>query len=178
MTDSDFTDSAEFTTIFSFLESLRNNSSIASADITALSSAQLINGTGAEGAGETNDGGVTSSLPLYKTLTIGGGPVTICSVDDRGVFNKLGNNAFLRLSVATTSNYTLTMTQSSGLTGRDPDFSLTRMGQIIADADSTATDMEQLVTALSAGEYAIRASDFLNATATNSGDSCYDFTAN
>ena len=172
----DYTDSPELTTIFSFVNSLRNNTGVSGAALTSLLSAQSINGTGADGAGETNNGGVTTALPLYQTVTVGGAGVTVCSVDDHGVFNKLGNIAFLRLSIAASQSYTLTMTQSSGLTNRDPDFQILLLGQTIAFAESTAVDTEQLTITLAPGEYAIRAYDFLNATAANSGDSCYTFT--
>jgi len=176
LTSSDFTDDPAFTTIFTFLNSLRNNSTISNTDLTALINAQSINGSGSEGAGETNNGGIATALPLYQTVTVGGGAVTVCSVDDLGILNFLGNSAFLRLSISTSQNYTLTMTQSSGLTGRDPDFHVSNLGQFEAIAESIDIDMEQLVVTLAPGEYAIRAFDFLNNSAGNTGDSCYAFT--
>ncbi len=176
LTNSDFTDDPAFTTIFTFLNSLRNNSTISNTNLTALINAQSINGTGSEGAGETNNGGIATALPLYQTVTVGGPAVTVCSVDDLGIFNFLGNSAFLRLSISTSQNYTLTMTQSSGLTGRDPDFHISCLGQFEAIAESIDIDMEQLVVTLAPGEYAIRAFDFLNNSAGNTGDSCYAFT--
>jgi len=167
-------------TVFAFLESFRANSSVSDADIDALISPQGINGAGSFGAGETNDGGIPSVLPIVQTLSVGAAPITICSLDDAGTTNKLGNTDFMRMNIGTTGSYTLTMTRTSGPTGGDPDFFVFQAGSLIAVADSTVTDSETLTRNLSAGDYWISAYDFFNIddTAGTPGDVCYDFSAN
>ncbi len=167
-------------TIFSFLNSFRSNSTVSDADIDALATAQNINGTGSFGAGETNDGGIPSVLPLLQTLSVGAAPITVCSVDDAGTTNKLGNYDFMRLSIGTTGSYTLTMTRTSGPTGGDPDFFIYQAGDLINVGGSADVDMETLTTTLQANDYWISARDFFNVddTAGTPGDVCYDFSAN
>ncbi len=53
--------------------------------------------------------------------------VEICSVDDNGDYNKLGNRAFLKFT-ATAASHTLTMTKTSGPAARDPDFVVYKSG--------------------------------------------------
>lgn len=166
-------------TVFSFLNSFRATSSVSDGDIDALVNAQGINGAGSFGVGETNDGGITPVLPVFKTLTVGGAPVMVCSFDDAGTSNKLGNYDFIRLSIATTGTYTLTMTRSSGPVGRDPDFFVSQAGNLIDIADSTAVDTETLTPTLPADDYWIDAFDYFNIddTAGTPGDVCYSFSA-
>lgn len=179
ITDPAYINNSAATTIFSFLNSFRAISSVSDSDIDALVVGQNINGTDSFGAGEINNGGNAFVLPVFKTLTVGGAPVMICSVDDAGTFNKLGNYDFVRLSIATTGTYTLTMTRVSGPTGRDPDFFVHQAGNLIDIADSTSVDAESLTRNLPAADYWISAFDFFNidATAGTAGDVCYNFTA-
>lgn len=179
LTDPDYIADPAPVTIFSFLTSFRMNSSASDAAIDALVNSEGINGTGSYGVGETNDGGITTVLPVFKTLTVGGAPVTLCSTNDAGTNNKLGNYDFARLTIATTGSYTLTMTRTSGPTGRDPDFFISQASNLIDSADSTVPDTEVLTRNLSAGDYWIDAFDFFNIddTAGTPGDVCFDFSA-
>ena len=180
LTDPDYINASRPTTLFAFIDSLRINSSINDADINALLNAQTINGTGPVGAGETNDGGIPSVLPLTKTVSVGGGAATVCSVDDAGTVNRLGNFDFLLLSIATTGSYTLTMTTSSGPANRDPDFAVFQGNNLVANADTTAADTETLIRTLQAGDYWIATSDFQNIddASGSAGDACFNFTVN
>ncbi len=164
-------------TIFSFLNAYRANSTVSDAAIDALVAAQSINGTGSFGAGETNDGGIPTVLPVLQTLTVGAAPITVCSVDDAGTFNKLGNYDFMRLSIGTTGSYTFSMTRTSGPTGRDPDFFIYQAGNLIDVAGSADVDSETLTRNLQAGDYWISVRDFFNIddSAGAPGDVCYDF---
>ena len=179
LTDPAYINDAAATTIFAFLTSFRANSSISDSDIDALANSQDINGTDSFGAGETNNGGNPQVLPVFKTLTVGGVPVTVCSVDDAGTNNKLGNYDFIRLSIATTGTYTLTMSRISGPAGRDPDFFVHQADNLIDIADSTAVDTESLTRNLPADDYWISVLDFFNIddSAGTPGDVCYNFTA-
>ena len=141
---------------------------------------QGISGTGSFGAGETNDGGLPTVLPMVKTLTVGGGATTVCSFDDAGTINKLGNVDFLRVSVGAAGSYTLTMTRTSGPTGGDPDFFIFQAGNLIDVAQSSTVDTETLTRNLTANDYWISAFDYFNTddTAGTPGDLCFDFTIN
>jgi hypothetical protein len=70
-------------------------------------------------------------LPLYTTVTAGGGPVIVRSVDDAGRQNALGARRFLRFTPAATGTRTLTVTTSNPDPNADPDFFLQRAGSYI-----------------------------------------------
>ena len=164
-------------TIFNATNAFRANASINNTDLDALLSNQSISGTGSFGAGETNDGGLPLVLPVVQTLTVGAAPIEVCSVDDAGTQNKLGNIDFMRLTIPTTGSYTFTMTTASGPTGRDPDFFIFQSSQFIAVGGSAAIDSEVLTTTLQAGDYWISARDFFNTNPDQGtpADVCFDF---
>jgi hypothetical protein len=176
----DYVNSVAPATIFSFLDSFRNNTTINTTQLDALVAAQDINGTGIFGTGETNSGGITGALPVVKTVTVGGGALNICSVDDAGTFNKLGNRQLLRVTIPAPGSYTFTMTRTSGLTGRDPEVRIFNRGAQVAAGLSPTADTETLTTTLSAsGTHWIDANDFLNLNDGGpSGDTCFDFSIN
>lgn len=170
-----------FTTIFSYLEGLRGLGSVDEAELTALLSAQSINGTGITGAGETNDGNIDISLPVYNTVTVNAPPIEICSVDDAGEFNKLGNRIFLTLTIPASGSYDFSMERISGASNRDPDILVFQNGNFVAVAESGETDDENATRFLAAGDYVISALDFFNlgeevtGFSNATGDACYNF---
>ncbi len=167
-----------FTSIFSFLSELRVQESASVAAIDTFAEARGINSTSADGAGETNRGSIASALPVYKRATVNGPAVEICSVNDAGIFNKLGNRAYVAFT-ATTATHTLRMTRISGATSRDPDFIIFRNGAVVGRAESGPATSENLTVALSAGEHVVDAYDFFNLGQGGSGtpgDACYNFT--
>lgn len=178
LTNPAYTDNSLFTSVFAFLEEMKTVSPASAAAIDTISAAQGINGSGYDGAGETNNGGIASALPLYKTVTVDGPTVEICSVDAAGSFNKLGNRAFLRFTLPANATVTLTMARVSGATSSDPDFTIYSNGAAIARAESSVDGTETLVRALTAGDYAIEAYDFFNlGRGTDpTRDTCYNFT--
>jgi len=170
-----------FTTIFAYLESLRGSGIVDDADLNALLAEQSINGTGIMGLGESNDGNITSSLPVYNRVTVNGPPVEICSVDDAGEFNNLGNRAYLIVNIPSAGSYDFSMERISGDTNRDPDFEIFQNGAFVTRAISGALNDENAMRLLAAGEYVIDAMDFFNLgeemtqLANRTGDSCYNF---
>lgn len=177
-TSTQYTNTPVFTSIFAFADILEASSAVPSAALRSLMSAQAINGTGANGAGETNNPLVASAivLPIYKTLTVGGPAVRICSVDDSGTENKLGVHSYLTFSLASAGMRTLSMTRVSGDAGRDPDFLVFSGPNFIAPATSAPGESETLVRTLAAGDYAVAAFDAQNTEDSGtSGDACYDF---
>ncbi|MBL4855260.1 MAG: hypothetical protein JKY25_13615 [Robiginitomaculum sp.] len=179
LTADDYTGSALFISIFAFMNELRIQQPGSVANMDALLTGQMINGTGPNGAGETNNGGIASALPVYKILPLNGAAVEVCSLNDAGEFNRLGNRALVQLDLATAGTYTITMTRTSGDTGRDPDFLIWRNGSLVARAESSLAETETFTGTLSAGTHVLDAYDFhnLNSITTNAGDSCFDIVA-
>jgi len=176
-TSTQYINTSVFTSIFVFADILEDSASVPSAALRSMMSTQSITGTGINGAGETNAGGIASALPIYKALTVGGPAVQICSVDDAGTSNKLGVHSFLTFSLPTTGARTLTMTRTSGDTGRDPDFLVFSGDRLFGVADSSVANSETLMQVLAAGAYVIDAFDAQNTgDGGNPGDACYDFT--
>jgi hypothetical protein len=118
-----------YTTIFPFVTALKAARPGDVAAINALLAAQNIDGTDAWGTGETH---VPTSvpadvaLPLYTTITRGGGPVTLRTVNDEGVDNKLGNHRFLRFTPTTSASVTVSLSTTNAT--NDPDFTMKRSG--------------------------------------------------
>ena len=118
LTSDGFKNNRYYTSIYLFANQLLNHVPAASRTTTrtslnALLSRHNIAGRGDNGAGETNRGGLPASaqvLPVYKSLSTANSPITLCSVDDNGVSNRLGNRAFVEVSFAESGSHTLTMT--------------------------------------------------------------------
>lgn len=181
LTSDDYVTSPYFTTIFLFSDEYRSQQSATSAGLDALLAGQDINGTGPNGAGESNGSNIQRALPVYKVLTAGGAAVQICSLDNAGSYNKLGNRSYLEFMPSATGNYTLSMSRSSGATQRDPDFVIYRSGTPIAGADSGDVDTETWTGQLVGGtKYVIDAYDWQNvgSQADSPGDSCFNFSVN
>jgi hypothetical protein len=175
LTSTDYRTQPVFTTIFSFLSELRSQQSSDAEAIDSFAASRGINSTASDAAGETNNGSIASALPLYKQLTVNGGAVEICSVNDAGVFNKLGNYAHLRFT-ATAAEHTLTMTRTSGSTSRNPRFIIYKNGEFVRESSSRISNSNSLSVNLTAGDHIIDAYDNRNLQDANDADACYDFT--
>ncbi len=123
-----------FTSIFSFIDALKDDRPADAAAIDAMAgiAAIAIDPVADEfGTGETNDGGVADSLPVYKTVTVNGGAVNVCSnnsFDPIGYGNKLNIIQFVRVTLPTAGRYTFTATATVIPSGEttDPDMWLRR----------------------------------------------------
>lgn len=185
-TDPAYRNGTPFTTLYSYIDAARRLFPGNDAALDALLGAHSISGTGPFGEGETNDGLIASSLPVYKAVTLNGPAVEVCSVDDQGIFNRHGNRAFLQFTVPTTSAVTLTMTRVSGDTDRDPDFFIFGNGNFVGQGISPPAESETETLNLTAGDYVVDAHDFfninldgdfedLNVARDGQGDSCFEF---
>ncbi|MFY8085777.1 MAG: hypothetical protein ACOVOG_01085, partial [Rubrivivax sp.] len=132
----------------------------ASAIDTALT-IQQVTVADALGSTESNNGGITQALPLYRTLTLGA-TQNVCVTDAAGTAgnesNKLGSHVFLRFNLSSASTRSITVVGSTATS--DPDFTLTRAdgSQTTHDDESTANEAETL--SLSAGWYVIALYDY------------------
>ena len=175
-TATSYSDHPAFSSIFSYLAELKSQQQDDAAAIETFAAERGINSTENYGAGETNNGGLASNLPIHKSVDVNGAAVEICSVDDNGDYNKLGNRAFLKFT-ATAASHTLTMTKTSGPAGRDPDFVVYKNGDRVQVSQGAGDTSETLTATLSAGDHVIDAYDYPNVgDQGTSGDSCYSFT--
>ena len=153
------------TSIFTFLTALRADVPGSSAGINDLRNGEQISGTDEFGTGETNHGGDTSNLPIYRPIALNQPQQAVCVRAMNGV-NKLGYSRFFRLDLATTARVTIAATgavDSNTSTGRaafDPDIYVYRRGEEVAKG--TATGPSETITQqpLAAGTYIIEVLDY------------------
>ena len=129
------------------------------------------------GNGERNSGAIRSSLPVYKEAYLNGPAIELCSVDDAGTYNKLGNREFIFLSLEAETELTLSALKSSGDEDRDPDFNIWQGNNRIDNSASSKKGEETYQGGLPAGDYVIEVYDFFNINGVGSkrGDGCYTF---
>ena len=180
MRDNTYRQSSVFTTIFAFADGLREEGSLSSSDVDALLEAHSISGVGANGSGELNNGAIRSALPVYKEVRPNAEAVQFCSLDDAGVFNKLGNRDFTFLTLPQDMDVSISVTKVSGREDRDPDFNIWQVGQLLHSVSTVSENEERFQGHLEAGDYIIEAFDSLNVSGTfvRRGDSCYDLSVN
>lgn len=179
ITGQDYKESSVFATIFSLSEAMRQSLDFDNSSLNRLLNSQGISGQGSDGSGERNSGAIRSALPVYKEVSLNGPSTNICSVDDAGTFNKLGNREFVFLSLGTETNITLSATKTSGDDNRDPDFNIWQGNRLIDTSTSSQRGEEIFQGQLPAGDYVIEVYDFFNINGTGSrrGDGCYNFRA-
>ena len=185
-TDPAYTNTEAFTTIFAFLEALDNQSGISTAEITALTDAQNINGSTSFAVGETNNGGISDTLPVYLPLPINGTPVEFCSFNNFGTFNKLGNRRFLEFEIPTAGAYRIQMSRDAsapsdtGPATSDPDFIIFNSGVPFVGGQSPDNNVETQTVNLPAGQlimdaHAFENVDFVDGRSTPA-DFCFELT--
>ncbi len=176
MTSEAFTDADVFATVFSFSDVLVKQVGINEADFRLLLGTQNITSSDAQGVGERNNGAIASSLPIYKEVVIDTTSATVCSVDDAGRFNKLGNREFVFVDIPTTGQYEIAMRGQSTQGERDPDFKIWSAGVELAKSQSSLINQETYIGTLEAGSYVIESFDFFNVNGNSSraGDACFE----
>jgi len=168
-------DTEAMTSIFSLANQIKAEAPASANEIDNLLATQNIIVADDFGSTETNNGGDNRNLPVYASISVGGGPVEICSYNTNGQYNKLGARKFLELDVATSGTFTFTATGQSA--GDDPDFVVYQRGvrQFISQADGDESTSQTLA----AGKYVIEVYEFSNADPNGSGkDTCIDIAIN
>ena len=176
MTSEAYKDATVFSTIFAFTDGLRKEIGIDAAALNRLIDSQTISGEGTNGQGENNSGAIRSALPVYKEVTLNGPAAQLCSVDDAGTFNKLGNREFIFLSLSSETDVNITAEKISGDENRDPDFNIWKGNKLLSESSSSKKGMESFTGRLASGEYIIEVYDFFNINGTGSkrGDGCFN----
>lgn len=145
------------TSIHTFLDGLRDANPGSSAAINTLAAANDVQSTDEWGAGETNDGGTplvlgnSAVLPVHVPYTVGSGVTTICTTDQWGTYNTLGNQRFLRFTVATNGARTF----SAASPNADIDAYLYNAGTLISALNGETAGNESWSQSLAPGTYVL-----------------------
>lgn len=174
-----YLEQASLTTIYSFREALELIVPGSVTEIDDLYTAQDIFGSGLYGAGETNDSGLTYSLPVYHELTPNGIPIEICSDNSAdGEYNRLENRQLVRFTVGTSGSHSIALSRAvpDPLVEVDPDFYVYKRGVVVASGISAPAETESWTGDLATGEHIIDAYDYFNVddSASTGGSICYD----
>lgn len=125
-----------FINIFPFIDRLKELQPDHVDKIDNLVNGQNISGTGEKGQGETNDGGISSALPVFKTALVNGNPIELCSTDEAGTYNKLANRAYVEFNVASAGSLTFVVSDISAVPLSDPDFLIRKGKSLVGISES------------------------------------------
>jgi hypothetical protein len=178
-----------FTTIFSFITALKAQNAASAAAIDALIAAQNVTGAAMDAYGTTETHSPievpgNAALPLYGVATVGGPAVVLRTVDDAESpsdaddgYNKLGDRRFVRFTLMSARNLTITAS-SSNPNNPDVDFVVYRNGAFLQSATSgPAVNETMTLTNAAAGDYLIDVYDCANGCGVPEGTSGdYDLT--
>lgn len=176
-----------FISIFTLADRFEALSSVAdNADFVGLLNAQNINSTNQFGLGETNSGGVSGVLPLYKSIAANGSVVNVCSSSEQGKYNKIGIRQFFSVPISSTGNYTVSVQKNGGVNEEtDPDIHIYYRGEYVNPLPGASTgisgdiDSETFSAALTAGQiYVLEVNDWNHVGGENYGTTCFDVTLN
>ena len=146
------------TSIFSFLEAIKNAAPTAATAINQLRNAEQMSGNDAFGTGETNNGGDPSVIPVYSPIALNATQQVVCVRSQFGIYNGLGYSKFFKLELNANALVTASVIPSidpnTPLSGpaNNPIAILYRRGAVIA---SNPITQEPLV----AGTYIIEIFD-------------------
>ncbi len=133
--------SEAFTSIFLFQSQLTNQFPEHASMFSSLMQEQNIFGTDEYASDESNNGGLSITLPVYKTLVVNGAAINVCSTADYGKHNKLGNSQFLKLNISQTGVYNIRANKSGGANIiSKPEFILYQKGRAITYVENTLND--------------------------------------
>ncbi len=166
--------------IYVFADALRNVKSAQTTQFNTLLLEQNIETTNAFGDNESNSGGYTGSLPIYKTLAVNNTPVNVCSTNRFGAYNKLAVAQFMVLDIASAGTYQISVREAANDSGdSDPDIYLYRRGSLLDVAEGSQIDQENLSRFLSVGTYVLEVVDdrALDVDNTDEITACFDVRA-
>jgi hypothetical protein len=157
------------TSLFSFITALKTAQPSSAGSLNTLVTAQNTNAVAID-AFATNEtflpfAGMT--LPLIPTITRGGAPVVVRSIDDGGHYNKAGNRSLLRFTPSSSGNVTVALATSNAASDRDPDFWIWNNGLLVRRGTNDASEYPEVETfGVTAGQtYIIEAYDCANGCA-------------
>jgi len=111
-----------FTSIFSFIDALKRENSSKKKDIDKTVAYERINKiSDAYGSNRTNNANSKVATPIYKNLTLGES-INTCTRNNYGIYNKLGNRAFIKVKIDKDGTYQFNV--KSNNYNADPDIVL------------------------------------------------------
>jgi hypothetical protein len=160
-----------FTSIFLFYAQLKNQFPEHIPLFSSLMQEQNIWGTDEYASDESNSGGLSVSLPVYKTLNPNGTTVNVCSAADYGKNNKLGNSQFLKLNITRSDNYNIRVNKSGGAdVASKPEFILYQKGRAIDYKENTSNGAATSNVNISRGNFVLEVYDLNNHDSDNTDD--------
>ncbi len=153
-----YSDTVAFTSVFSFITSLKAARPDLAAGIDQIVAAQNIATAGMDVYGSTavNNAGNADVLPIYTVLPTDGSSVEVCSIGGPesangpfGTYNKLSNRRYLRFTITTAGDYRIDV---SGAPGSDADVLLYQR-DFLAIAQAVGNDT--LIRNLAPGDYVL-----------------------
>lgn len=149
------------TGIHSFASALASVSPSSVARLRPLLESQSISPTAdAWGIGETNAGGSTVALPMVRSLVLETPATGVCvsgEFDPSGDHNKLGEIAYLRLSLPESGRYGVRV---SGPGTSDPDLRLSGTAGFVLTSSTAKAGLEELQSELPAGDYLLAIDEY------------------
>jgi len=169
-----------FTTIFSFISFLKTEYPAFESEINALLSAENITASAVDEwdstETETNNAGISDTLPIYTKLVEGDAAVVLCGGQSLGNYNKLNNRKFFYFEVITSGSRTITVDPDSD---GDPAIVLYAQGERISQVDIGYDGMpETLAVQLSPGLYVGEVFDWFHVYSDRPSQECFDVTLN
>lgn len=156
----DYVNSDALISIYVFADQLRKNMPGQTVQFNGLLSEQNIEITDQYGSGESNSGGYTGSLPIYKNLPLTNLPVRTCSTNMFGPYNKLANSQYFLVNITASGNYEFIAQEMGTDSGNaNPDLYLYHQGNLAGLAENSNIDQENLSRFLAAGTYVLEVVD-------------------
>jgi len=166
-----YSSSDAFTSIFLFQAHLRSQLPEHAELFSTLMQEQNISGTDEYASDELNNGGLSISLPVYKTLVANGAPVNVCSAAEYGKHNKLGNSQFLKFNIIQSGSYNIRAQKSGGENIQSkPEFILYQKGRGITYIKNTLNDDATGNLTMLPGNYVLEVYDLNNRDNKNTND--------
>lgn len=162
LTSSAFNDSSAMVGIHLFLSELKDQFPGLAAQVDALANQQNFTVNDGFATGELNSGGSMLVLPLYKSVSIGGPSVEVCSIVDFGTINKLGVRSFVTLNVSVAGDYAISINRNSGKARSEPGALIWSQGELIDFVGNAVDNSSMAVVALVPGEYVLEVFDIEN----------------
>lgn len=174
-----YTEFNGFMSIYVFAEQLRKNMPAHADLLNNLLTEQNIEITDEYGAGESNSGGNSKSLPVYKNFPATGLLVNACSTNNFGTYNKLANAQYFSVSVAAPGTYQFTAQESADSGDSNPELYLYQYGVLVGFAERSDIDTESFSQFLDAGTYTLELVDARVADVDESAQitACFDLRA-
>ena len=164
------------TSIYLFHAQLKNLFPEYAAVLEDLMQEQIIFGLDEYGNDESNNGGLAIELPVYKKMDSNNSSMNVCSSNQYGEPNKLGNSQFIKLNILQSGLYSIRVI----LPGSNDDasqfsFIIYNKGNYLNYPSSSLSDKE--IVNLTAGSYVLEVGDANHIDNKNAGiksTTCFD----